>query len=55
MFGLSIRVKKLEERLDAIERKEKCAQGRHVWEICENHGDPFMRCQFCYARPKDKP
>lgn len=54
MFKFLQRIKAIEERIDVIERKNKCANGWHEWEVCYGYGttDLTIRCKHCYAPPK---
>lgn len=54
---LKHRVKRLEDRLDYLEQKERCAKGNHKWRLQDSlYGDmlPYIRCLECYATPPEK-
>lgn len=49
---LKMRVAELERRLNKVEQKQNCKEGKHIWimsESCFDNKPPFIRCSECWA------
>lgn len=53
---LERRIKYLEDAVNKMLQKERCANGQHVWETVESsfHDSlPFIRCRECWKSPDE--
>lgn len=46
--ALKNKIQYLEERIDRLERQERCRGGVHVWEVDPNSYKPSIRCKHCF-------
>lgn len=48
------RLKIIEEKIAAIEQKEKCRIGQHKWITVQDNSyrPPYIRCSQCYTKPE---